>query len=412
MPLEIWAEFQPPVRDSLVANEASTRRACQAADAADAAAEQARKDTALRVKVEAASATDDECRSACRVCQGPGRPPPQATRRCGACQGGRLLRPGEIPQSQGGRRPRGAGAYALHYAHHTASASLARHPGLPFQIHVNIIRLYLRASADSTIVRHTQTAFRPEDANVVYSAECFLSAFMEAFPMGTLDMVLASPETSSPTATINTACDLLFALRKAHKNAQSTPYWPDGALPATDPALNRKRGSRSVDSKDRRDHGGGASSSRGSSWRSASSPTGPKSRKLGKGPRQRSSSAKAAANDTNSDVAQLKTPRQVVHCLLGVSSGGGLHQLSRSEPATDDRALPLSPTTAHVRQAAVTAIAAESDAAHDAAVKRADANINVHKIEGFTPMPFHASLDKTDAAHRLTRSVNSQRQAY
>ena len=38
--------------------------ACQAADAADAAAAKALKDAAFRTKVEAASATDDECRSA------------------------------------------------------------------------------------------------------------------------------------------------------------------------------------------------------------------------------------------------------------------------------------------------------------------------------------------------------------
>ena len=95
----------------------------------------------------------------------------------------------------------------------------------------------------------------------------------------------------------------------------------------------------------------------------------------------------------------------MVPSLLDVSSGAGLHRLSRSEPATDDRALPLSSTTVHVRQATVTDIAAEGDAAHDAAVKRAYANINAQKIERVTPMPFHAALDKTDAAHQLARSV-------
>ena len=152
---------------------------------------------------------------------------------------------------------------------------------------------------------HTQTAFRPEDAKVVYSAGRSLLAHVDYFPMGTLHMVLANPATSLPTTTLDATCDLLFALRKAIKNAVTTPSWSGGALPATDPALDRKRGSRSVDSKGRRDHSGGASSSRRSSSRSASSTTGLKSRTLGKGPRQRSSSAKAAANDTDSDVAQL-----------------------------------------------------------------------------------------------------------
>ena len=64
MSLEAWPELQPHVRDSLIANEASTRRACLAADAADAVTAKARKYAAFRAKVEAASVTDDECRSA------------------------------------------------------------------------------------------------------------------------------------------------------------------------------------------------------------------------------------------------------------------------------------------------------------------------------------------------------------
>ena len=44
---EAWSELQPHARDSLIANEASTRRACQAADVADAAAAKSPKDAAL-----------------------------------------------------------------------------------------------------------------------------------------------------------------------------------------------------------------------------------------------------------------------------------------------------------------------------------------------------------------------------
>ena len=94
----------------------------------------------------------------------------------------------------------------------------------------------------------------------------------------------------------------------------------------------------------------------------------------------------------DTDVEHLKTPRQVVPSLLDFSSGFRLHKLSRSEPATDGRALPSSSTTAHAHEAKVAAIAAESNAAHVAAVKRPYANVNVHKIERVTSMPFHLSL--------------------
>ena len=71
-----------------------------------------------------------------------------------------------------------------------------------------------------------------------------------------------------------------------------------------------------------------------------------------------------------------------------------LQQLLRSAPIPDDRALPLSSTTAHERQATATAVAAEPDAAHIAAVKRAYyANTNVHKIERVVTMPFDTALD-------------------
>ena len=75
-----------------------------------------------------------------------------------------------------------------------------------------------------TIATHTQAAFRPDDTKGVYSAgRSSLLAHTEALRMGTLDMVLAKPATSLPMATIKTACNLLFALRKAYKNALDTP---------------------------------------------------------------------------------------------------------------------------------------------------------------------------------------------
>ena len=86
----------------------------------------------------------------------------------------------------------------------------------------------------------------------------------------------------------------------------------------------------------------------------------------------------------DSDVEQIKTPRQVLPSLLEVSSGGRLHKLSRSGPTTDDRGLPLSSTTAHAREAKIIAVAAECNATLVAAVKRAYANVNVHKIERVT----------------------------
>ena len=96
---------------------------------------------------------------------------------------------------------------------------------------------------------------------------------------------------------------------------------------------------------------------------------------------------------------------QVIPSLIDVSSGGRLQQLLRSAPVLDDSSLPLSSITAHARQATVTAVAAELDSAHIAAVKRAYANTNVHKIERVTTMPSHTVLDKTDVAHQLARSI-------
>ena len=65
----------------------------------------------------------------------------------------------------------------------------------------------------------------------------------------------------------------------------------------------------------------------------------------------------------------------------------------------------MSSTTAHACQATVATVAVECDAAHVTAVKRAYANTNVHKIECVTTMPFPTTLDKTDAAHQLARSI-------
>ena len=88
----------------------------------------------------------------------------------------------------------------------------------------------------------------------------------------------------------------------------------------------------------------------------------------------------------------LKTARQVVLSRIDDSSGVRLHQLSHSKPVTDDRELPLSPTTAHARQVRLAAVTAERDAAHVIAVKRAYANTNVHKIQRVTTLPFHRTL--------------------
>ena len=81
----------------------------------------------------------------------------------------------------------------------------------------------------------------------------------------------------------------------------------------------------------------------------------------------------------------------MVPSLIDVSSGGRLHQLSRSDRVSDDRALPLSSTTAHARQVKVTAVTVERDTTHVAAVKRAYANTNVHKIERVTTTPFQTA---------------------
>ena len=76
----------------------------------------------------------------------------------------------------------------------------------------------------------------------------------------------------------------------------------------------------------------------------------------------------------------------MVPSLVDVSSGGWLHQLSRSESVTDDRSLTLSPTTAHARQTTVAAVAAECDAANFTTVTRAYANTSVHQVERVTAL--------------------------
>ena len=113
---------------------------------------------------------------------------------------------------------------------------------------------------------------------------------------------------------------------------------------------------------------------------------------MGKGPHKYAISEGNKDDKTDTGVEKLKTPRQVVPSLIDVSSCGRLHQLSRNEPATDDRELPLSSTTAHVRLATVVASAARCDVGHVAAVKRAYANINVQKIERVTTLPCRKSL--------------------
>ena len=51
----------------------------------------------------------------------------------------------------------------------------------------------------------------------------------------------------------------------------------------------------------------------------------------------------------------------------------------------------------------VRAVAAERDAAHIAAMKRAYANTNVHKIELVTTMPFHTAVK---VVTKLTQRAN------
>ena len=111
------------------------------------------------------------------------------------------------------------------------------------------------------------------------------------------------------------------------------------------------------------------------------SSSGQKSRRLPKAPvmyEENNSSDDDTDGDTVNVMEKLKTPRRVVSSLINVSSGARVQQLLRSAPVPDDISLPLSSTTSHERQATVTAVAAECDAAHTAAVRRAYANANVH----------------------------------
>ena len=59
-----WADLNPALRLKLIAKQASTRHACKKADAADAKRAKEQKEAAFRAHVAAATATNDECRSA------------------------------------------------------------------------------------------------------------------------------------------------------------------------------------------------------------------------------------------------------------------------------------------------------------------------------------------------------------
>ena len=186
---------------------------------------------------------------------------------------------------------------------------------------------------------------------------------MEDFPTGIVKLILSSQPTSFMLSTSRSACTLLFALQTEYSNGMNTHNFPDDLSthgpdkdwPGRPPS---KRGSRSLDFKNCRDSSSDASSSRGSSS------SGQKSRQVGKGPYKCATPEGDKDDKTDTDAEKQKTPRQVVHSFVDVSSGYSLHQVSRSEPATDDRALLLSPATAYVRQTTVAAVAPECDAAH------------------------------------------------
>ncbi|MEP2776493.1 MAG: hypothetical protein ABJQ93_11180, partial [Luteolibacter sp.] len=203
MPMETWAELPSHLRNNLVTGEAATRQACKVADAADAATEKAAIDTAFRAKLEAVSTTDDQCRSAV-----------EST----AAEVTHLRKQLDVAE-----RAQATAIYTREKSRKTKAAvdreSLERmrsnkpspplplpSPGIsacPFNYTSTSVDFAFVHLPISTITRHAQTAFRPEHAKVVYTAGRSLLAFMDAFPMGTLNMVLTSPDASLPTMTMN-----------------------------------------------------------------------------------------------------------------------------------------------------------------------------------------------------------------
>ena len=106
----------------------------------------------------------------------------------------------------------------------------------------------------------------------------------------------------------------------------------------------------------------------------------------------------------DSDLAALKTPRQVIPSLVDVSSGDHLHSLSRSELDLN-RTLPLSSATAHARQARVDEVNAAAESIYIAAVKRHYITIDFRKVDRVFSIPFSSAANRTDTVQQLTRSI-------
>ncbi|MEP1591296.1 hypothetical protein [Sulfitobacter sp.] len=164
---ETWARLPPHVRDNFLATETATRRACKAADAADAAAEKAAEEKVFRDKVDAASAADGGCRSAVKT---------------SAAKVDRLRR-----QLDAAEREHASTIYAREKSR-KVKATLDREalerfrskkptpplalpspgiPACPFLYTPTAFDFAFVHLPVSTIARHTKTAFRPEHAKVV-----------------------------------------------------------------------------------------------------------------------------------------------------------------------------------------------------------------------------------------------------
>ena len=391
--------LSPALRLRLVAKQASTRHACKKADAADAKRAEEKKEAAFRAHVAAATATDDECRS---------------TEAFTSVQVAHLRRQLEVAERAEAKvhaarqKSKQAKADADRQAlkrHRAASVPPPQILESSFTYEALQFDFAFMSVAVNVLAHHCQHTFLVADAKAVGSSGRSLLTHMENFPTETLALILTNESASFMPSTTNAACSLLFTLRTAYSHATSASTWTatlvhrDSSNPRHGSAT--KRTSRSLEYK-RHDSSSGASFPRGSSS------SGQKFRRLTKGPvkyEKKPRSKDDKDGDTDGAVERLETPRQVVPSLIDVSSGGRLQQLLGSATVPDDGSLPLSSTTAHARQATVTAAAAERDAAHIAVVKRACANTKVHKIERVTTMPFHTAIDKMDAAHQLARSI-------
>ena len=180
------ADLSPGLRLKLIAKQASTRHACEKADAADAKRAKEQNEAAFRAHVATATATDDECRS---------------TEVSTSAQVVHLRRQLEVAE-----RAEAKAHAARHKSQQTkadadrqalerlrvASAPPAQIPEISFTYEPLQFHFAFMSAPVNVLARHREYTFLPADAKAVGSPGRSFLAQMENFPTGTLRMILTN----------------------------------------------------------------------------------------------------------------------------------------------------------------------------------------------------------------------------